>query len=393
MVIHPKVLNNVCMNAHPKGCAREVQRQIDYVRRRGGLDGPKKVLVIGGSTGYGLASRVVAAFGAGASTIGVSFEKPPSERRPATAGWYNNAVFDNRAEEAGFYARTLNGDAYSMGIKSEVIDMICADLEGGVDLLVYSLASGGRTDPLTGETFRSALKPIGKSYTAKSLNPMSGEVSQTTIEAATEDEIASTVRVMGGEDWHLWTTSLLDSGVLAEGATTVAYSYIGPELTYPIYREGTIGQAKQHLEATASELREELGKIGGRAFVSVNKAVVSRASAVIPVVPLYISLLYQVMGEQGMHEGCIEQMDRLFRDRLYGGGEMAADPEGRIRLDDLELRQDVQEEIARRWELVNQDNVNDLADVEGYRREFLQLHGFRVPGIDYDEDVDTAEVD
>ena len=393
MVIHPKVLNNVCMNAHPKGCAREVQRQIDYVRRRGGLDGPKKVLVIGGSTGYGLASRVVAAFGAGASTIGVSFEKPPSERRPATAGWYNNAVFDNRAEEAGFYARTLNGDAYSMGIKSEVIDMICADLEGGVDLVVYSLASGGRTDPLTGETFRSALKPIGKSYTAKSLNPMSGEVSQTTIEAATEDEIASTVRVMGGEDWHLWTTSLLDSGVLAEGATTVAYSYIGPELTYPIYREGTIGQAKQHLEATASELREELGKIGGRAFVSVNKAVVSRASAVIPVVPLYISLLYQVMGEQGMHEGCIEQMDRLFRDRLYGGGEMAADPEGRIRLDDLELRQDVQEEIARRWELVNQDNVNDLADVEGYRREFLQLHGFRVPGIDYDEDVDTAEVD
>ncbi len=393
MVIHPKVLNNVCMNAHPKGCAREVQRQIDYVRRRGGLDGPKKVLVIGGSTGYGLASRVVAAFGAGASTIGVSFEKPPSERRPATAGWYNNAVFDNRAEEAGFYARTLNGDAYSMGIKSEVIDMICADLEGGVDLLVYSLASGGRTDPLTGETFRSALKPLGKSYTAKSLNPMSGEVSQTTIEAATEDEIASTVRVMGGEDWHLWTTSLLDSGVLAEGATTVAYSYIGPELTYPIYREGTIGQAKQHLEATASELREELGKIGGRAFVSVNKAVVSRASAVIPVVPLYISLLYQVMGEQGMHEGCIEQMDRLFRDRLYGGGEMAADPEGRIRLDDLELRQDVQEEIARRWELVNQDTVNDLADVEGYRREFLQLHGFRVPGIDYDEDVDTAEVD
>lgn len=392
MVIHPKVLNNVCMNAHPKGCAREVQRQIDYVRQRGSFEGPKRVLVIGGSTGYGLASRIVAAFGAGASTIGVSFEKPPSERRPATAGWYNNAAFDKRAEEAGLYARTVNGDAYSMGIKSEVIDMICADLGGSVDLVVYSLASGGRTDPLTGETFRSALKPIGKSYTAKSLNPMTGELGQATIEAAVEDEIESTVKVMGGEDWHLWATSLLDSGVLAQGATTVAYSYIGPTLTYPIYREGTIGRAKQHLEATASELRDELGKIGGGAYVSVNKAVVSRASAVIPVVPLYMSLLYQVMKEKGTHEGCIEQMDRLFRDRLWGAGRVDTDAEGRIRLDDLELREDVQQEVSRRWELVSQDNVNELADLEGYKREFLQLHGFRIPGVDYDEDVDTAEV-
>jgi enoyl-[acyl-carrier protein] reductase/trans-2-enoyl-CoA reductase (NAD+) len=279
-----------------------------------------------------------------------------------------------------------------MGIKSEVIDMICSDLGGSVDLVVYSLASGGRTDPLTGETFRSALKPVGASYTAKSLNPMTGELGETTIEPAVDEEIESTVKVMGGEDWRLWTISLLDSGVLAQGTTTVAYSYIGPELTYPIYREGTIGRAKQHLEATASELREELGNIGGRAFVSVNKAVVSRASAVIPVVPLYMSLLYQVMKDKGIHEGCIEQMGRLFRQRLYAGGPVPTDVEGRIRLDDLELRPDIQEEISRRWEIVNQDNVDDLADVEGYKREFLQLHGFRIPGVDYDEDVDTAAV-
>ncbi|MBA4542563.1 trans-2-enoyl-CoA reductase family protein [Thermoactinomyces daqus] len=387
MVIKPKFRGFICTTSHPEGCARQVARQIEYTKSQPKINGPKKVLVIGSSTGYGLASRIVSAFGAGADTIGVFFERPSSGNRTATAGWYNSAAFEKEAAKAGLFAKSINGDAFSKEIKEQTIDLIKKDL-GQVDLVIYSLAAPKRVHPETGEVFSSVIKPIGQSYTNKTVDFHSGQVSETTIEPATEKEIRHTVAVMGGEDWKMWIDALLKAGVLAEGATTVAFSYIGPEITYPVYREGTVGRAKDDLEKTAHDLDAQLKQIGGHAYVSVNKALVTQSSAAIPVVPLYISLLYQVMKEKGLHEGCIEQMYRLFADRLYAGGEVPVDGQGRIRIDDLEMKEDVQKEVLNRWDRVNNETLREISDIEGYRRDFFQLFGFETEGIDYEADVD-----
>ena len=387
MVIQPMIRNNVCLNAHPVGCAKYVEREVAYVDNAGPVSGPKSALIIGGSAGYGLATRIVAAFGAKTPTVAVAFEKPATGKRTATVGWYNTAAFEKEAVRRGVEARTIYGDAFSHEIKRQTVETIKEEL-GTVDLVVYSLASGLRIDPDTGEQYRSALKPTGSSYTAKSLDPMTGAVSEATIEPATEEEAAATVKVMGGEDWELWIRALKDGGVLAEGAMTVAYSYVGPEVTQPIYRDGTIGKAKEHLESTASTLTDALSDIGGRAYVSVNKAVVTRASAVIPVVPLYFAILFQVMKEKGLHEGPIEQMYRLFKEQLYSDEGPRTDDEGRIRMDDWEMRDDVQEEVARRWKIVNESNVSELSDLDSYRNEFLRIHGFGLDEVDYNADVE-----
>ncbi len=389
MVIQPKVRGFICTTAHPVGCAKHVQEQIDYVKAQGKVDGPKKVLVIGASTGYGLASRIATAFASGAATLGVFFEKQASDNRTATAGWYNTAAFHRAAEEAGLYAKSINGDAFSDEIKAETIRTIKEDL-GEVDLVVYSLASPRRTHPKTGESFSSVLKPIGKPFTNKTVNFHTGEVTQVSLEPATEEEIRQTVAVMGGEDWEMWIHALNEAGVLADSAITVAYSYIGPELTKAVYRDGTIGRAKDHLEATARKLDEYLQGKGGHAYISVNKAVVTQSSSAIPVVPLYISLLFQVMKDKGLHEGCVEQMYRLFANRLYNGGQTPVDDKGRIRLDDWEMRGDVQEQVASLWDQVNSENLEKLTDIEGYRREFMKLFGFGLQGVDYDADVNPV---
>ncbi|HUZ17565.1 MAG TPA: enoyl-ACP reductase FabV [Spirochaetia bacterium] len=388
MVVEPKFRNNIFMNAHPAGCAAEVGRQIDWVRSRARVDGPKRVLVVGSSTGYGLASRIVAAFGAGASTVGVAFEKEGSEKRTGTAGWYNTKAFDERARRTGLVAESINADAFSDAVKSETVRLVKEKL-GEVDLLVYSLASPVRTDPKSGELYRSVLKPIGTSYSAQSVDMMSGEIKEFSVDAATAEEIAQTEKVMGGEDWTLWIDALEKGGVIGKGMKTVAFSYIGPSVTSAIYRAGTIGRAKEHLEHTAHELSKRLASKGGSAYVSVNKAVVTRSSAVIPVVPLYISILFKVMKQKGVHEGCIEQMYRLFAERLYAGGSVPVDDEGRIRLDDLEMRDDVQREVTEVMKRVSTQNFSQVADVEGYRRDFFQIHGFDVEGVDYAADVAT----
>jgi len=388
MVIQPKFRNNIFMNAHPVGCAVEVRRQIDYVRSKGTLaGGPKKVLVVGSSTGYGLASRIVAAFGCGAETFGVAFEKEGSDKRPGTAGWYNTIAFEREAKGAGLACGSLNADAFSNEVKAETARRL-KESSGKVDLVVYSLASPVRTDPVSGEMYKSVLKPIGKPYSARSVDMMTGQIKDFSVESASQVEIDQTVKVMGGEDWQLWIKALQEEDLLAPGVMTVAFSYLGPQMTYAIYREGTIGRAKEHLERTAGLLTERLAPLGGRAYVSVNKALVTRSSAVIPVVPLYISLLFKVMKEKGLHEGCIEQMRRLFAERLYSGEPAAIDAEGRIRIDDLELREDVQQEVARRWAQVRTDNFERLGDVEGYRTDFMNIHGFGVDGVDYDADVE-----
>lgn len=386
MIIQPKVRNNLCMNAHPAGCAAEVNKQIEYVKSKGSFPGPKNALVIGSSTGYGLASRIALAFGAGASTLGVFFEKESSEKRPGTPGFYNNRTFEESARKEGLKAESINGDAFSHEVKSRVIELLKKEF-GKVDCVIYSLASPVRVDPDTGEMYRSVLKPLKGTYTAKAVNAMTGEVSQATIEPATPEEAAATVKVMGGEDWKLWIKALKEADLLAEGVTTVAYSYIGPKITYPVYREGTIGKAKEDLEATASVLSSELASLGGSAYVSVNKALVTRASAVIPVVPLYMALLYKVMKEKGVHEGCIEQIQRLFSERLVPGTEVETDEKGLIRIDDLEMREDVQSAVMALWNQVDSGNLSELGDMEGYKSDFLRLHGFDVPGIDYDADI------
>lgn len=389
MIIQPKIRGFICTTAHPEGCARHVQEQIDYVKARPKQTaGPKKVLVIGASTGYGLASRIAATFGAGASTIGVFFEKPASGARTASAGWYNTAAFEQAAQADGYYATSLNGDAFSDELKQQTIARIREDL-GQVDLVVYSLASPRRTHPRTGETFSSVIKPIGASYTNKTVDVHSGKVTDITVEPATEEEVAHTVAVMGGEDWMMWLDALQEAGVLAEGVRTVAYSYIGPSVTHAIYREGTIGRAKDHLETTAHELNRKLSDLHGKAYVSVNKALVTQSSAAIPIVPLYISLLYKVMKEKGLHEGCIEQMVRLFEDRLYAEDTVPVDSQGRIRVDDLEMREDVQQEVAQLWGQVSTDNLESISDIAGYRREFLRLFGFGLAGIDYEADTEA----
>ena len=389
MVVTPKVRGFICTTAHPVGCAKHVAEQIAVVKNRGPIaNGPKKVLVIGSSTGYGLSSRIAAAFGSGAATIGVFFEKPAETDKCGTAGWYNSAAFENEARAAGLYARSFNGDAFSDAMKAEVIAAVKSDL-GQVDCVVYSLASPRRTDPKSGEVYKSVLKPIGQSYTNRNLNTSTGVVDEITIQPAEGDDVAQTVAVMGGEDWQMWIDALLAEGLLAKGVQTVAYSYIGPEITWPIYKNGTIGRAKEDLERVQRELDAKLKSLDGKAWVSVNKALVTQASSAIPVVPLYISLLYKVMKAEGTHEDCIEQMDRLFRDRLYNGNPQP-DEVGRIRIDDWEMAPAVQQLVDQRWTEVNTDNLREIADFDGYQAGFLKLFGFGLNGVDYTADVDTA---
>lgn len=387
MIVAPKIRGFICTTAHPDGCAKHVAEQIAIVRNRGPIsDGPKKVLVIGSSTGYGLASRIAAAFGSNAATIGVFFEKPGEETKCGTAGWYNSVAFEKEAKAAGLYARSFNGDAFSDEMKASVIAAIKADL-GQVDCVIYSLASPRRTHPKTGETYRSVLKPIEQSYTNKNLNTTNGIVDEVTIEPVEGDDVKQTIAVMGGEDWEMWIHALLADNLLAEGTQTYAYSYIGPELTWPIYKNGTIGKAKEDLERVQAALDIKLAPIGGKAWVSVNKALVTQASSAIPVVPLYISLLYKVMKAEGTHEDCIEQMDRLFRERLHNP---QPDEQGRIRLDDWEMAEAIQDPVISNWSKVNTDNLMELSDYDGYQSSFLRLFGFGLKGVDYEADTDTA---
>jgi enoyl-[acyl-carrier protein] reductase/trans-2-enoyl-CoA reductase (NAD+) len=387
MIIEPRIRGFICLTTHPKGCEQNVINQINYVKSKNNPTGTKKALIIGASTGFGLASRVTSAFGSGAATVGVYFEKPPAPGKPASAGWYNTAAFEKQAHAAGLYAKSINGDAFSDEIKQKTIETIKADL-GQVDLVIYSLASPRRTNPKTGITHNSVLKPIGESFTNKTVDFHTGIISEVTINPANDEEIANTVAVMGGEDWEFWINDLKAAGVLADGAITVAYSYIGPAVTEKVYRKGTIGRAKDHLEATAKQISEQLKDINGKALVSVNKALVTQASSAIPVIPLYISLLYKVMKAEGIHEGCIEQIQRLFEQRLYTGGDIPTDAEGRVRVDDLEMRPDVQAKIAELWLQSTTETLPELGDLKGYKTDFLNLFGFDVPGVNYQEDVD-----
>ncbi|MCB1095187.1 MAG: trans-2-enoyl-CoA reductase family protein [Verrucomicrobiae bacterium] len=387
MIIQPKIRGFICTTAHPEGCAANVRDQIAHVKSQPSLaNAPKNVLVIGSSTGYGLASRIVPAFGGGAKTIGVFFEKPGTDRKTGSAGWYNTAAFEAEAKKEGLYARSFNGDAFSNEMKAQVIDAIKRDL-GQVDMVIYSLASPRRTDPADGETYKSCLKPIGASFTQKTVNTDKAEVEMITIEPATDEEIAHTTKVMGGEDWELWMNALADAGVLADGARTIAYSYIGPELTFPVYTNGTIGRAKEHLEQSAARLNAKFGS--DTAWVSVNKALVTQASSAIPVVPLYISLLYKEMKKRGNHEGCIEQIHRLFADRLSSSN-VPVDEKGRIRIDDWEMQNDVQATVAKLWEEVSTENLSEISDFAGYQSEFLRLFGFGIGGVDYNAETDPV---
>lgn len=389
MIIKPKVRGFVCVTAHPEGCAAHVQEWIDYVQARGAIKGgPKKVLVIGASTGYGLASRVAAAFGSGAATLGVFFERPSEEGRPATPGWYNTIAFTKAARAAGLYAKNINGDAFSDDIKRQVLEAVKADL-GQVDLVVYSLASPRRTHPKTGATHKSVLKPVGASYSNKTVDTDKGIVSQVTIDPANDQEIADTVAVMGGEDWEIWMNALSNAKLLAPGAQSVAYSYIGPEVTWAIYKNGTIGLAKNDLERAAKNIDSLLKlNVGGRAFISVNKALVTQASSAIPVVPLYISILYKIMKAAGTHEGCIEQMQRLFATHMYNGKTPKFDEAGRVRIDDWEMRPEIQNAVREIWPRVTTENLAAETDIAGYRTEFLKLFGFGLPGVNYEAETE-----
>ena len=389
MIIKPKIRGFICTTSHPDGCAAHVRQQIEHVRSKGPIaSAPKRVLVIGSSTGYGLASRIVPAFAGGAATLGVFFEKPPEPDRTGTAGWYNSVAFEREAHAAGLYAKSINGDAFSDAVKEQVIATIKADL-GTVDAVIYSLASPRRTNPRTGVTHKSCLKPIGAAYSNKTVDTDRGIVSEVNIEPASDADIADTVAVMGGEDWEMWMDALEAAGVLAPGVVTVAYSYIGPSLTWAIYRNGTIGRAKEHLEETADRISAKLADKEGRAWVSVNKALVTQASSAIPVVPLYISLLYRVMKAKGLHEGCIEQIQRLFATRLAGNPQ--PDEDGRIRIDDWEMREDIQAEVAALWEKVSTENLADISDIAGYRTEFLKLFGFGLEGINYEAEAEPMQ--
>jgi enoyl-[acyl-carrier protein] reductase/trans-2-enoyl-CoA reductase (NAD+) len=387
MVVTPKIRGFICTTAHPVGCAAHVASQIAVVKKNGPIaNGPKKVLVIGSSTGYGLASRIAAAFGSSAATIGVFFERASEGDRTATAGWYNSAAFEKEAAAAGLYARSFNGDAFSDEMKKEVVEAVKKDL-GQVDCVIYSLASPRRTHPRTQEVFKSVLKPIGQTYTNKNLNTSNGVVNEVTIESANDDEIAQTIAVMGGEDWEMWIDALQSAGALAPGARTLAYSYIGPSLTWPIYKNGTIGQAKNDLERAQAAIDQKLAPLGGKAWISVNKALVTQASSAIPVVPLYISLLYKAMKAAGSHEECAEQMDRLFRDRLQVENP-PQDESGRLRLDDWEMAPEIQNLVGERWNAVSSENLAELADFAGYQASFLRLFGFGLDGVDYTANVE-----
>ena len=388
MIIEPRTRGFICLTSHPTGCEQNVLNQIEYVKSKGKIEGAKKVLVLGASTGFGLASRITSAFGSDAATIGVFFDKAPTEGRPGSPGYYNTAAFEKHAHKEGLYAKSINGDAFSNEIKQEVVNLIKEDL-GQIDLVIYSLASPVRTHPNTGKRYKSVLKPIGEVFTNKTVDFHTGVVSEISINPAEGDDIENTVTVMGGEDWKMWIDALKAENLLAEGATTVAYSYIGPEVTKPVYRNGTIGAAKDHLEATAFEITDDLKSIGGKAYVSVNKALVTQASSAIPVIPLYISLLFKVMKDKEIHEGCIEQIQRLYSERLFGG-DLALDEKGRIRVDDWEMYDDVQEEVAELWEKATTENLAELGDLQGYSDEFFNLFGFKVPGVNYEADVNEV---
>jgi enoyl-[acyl-carrier protein] reductase / trans-2-enoyl-CoA reductase (NAD+) len=386
MIIEPIIRRNICINAHPLGCAAQVQSQIKYVTNRGKIDSPKKVLVIGASNGYGLAARIVSAFASNAATIGVGFEKPGTARRTGTAGWYNIEAFRQEAEKAGLPAWNFNGDAFSDETKSKIINIIKENLST-IDFLVYSIAAPRRIDPATGDIYSSVIKPIGKPFTANSVNFLSGVISEVSAEPATTEEIVHTVKVMGGEDWMLWIEKLLNESLLAEGFKTIAFSYIGSDHTRSLYRDGTIGAAKKDLEQKAEYINDMLTAINGKALISVNKALITRASAVIPAVPLYTALLYRVMKDKKLHEGCIQQMYRLYHDFLFSGHPPTVDDRGRIRIDDWEMRPDVQRQVAALWQKIDPENIEELADIRGLKEEFLRHHGFGMPGIDYSQDV------
>ena len=386
MIIEPRMRGFICLTSHPKGCEQNVINQIEYVKSKGKIDGPKKVLVIGASTGFGLSSRITSAFGSDAATIGVFFEKAPQPGKPASPGFYNSAAFQNQAEKAGLYAKSINGDAFSNEIKEKTIELIKADL-GQVDLVIYSLASPVRTNPNTGILHRSSLKPIGGNFTNKTVDFHTGIVTNVSIDPANEEDIENTVAVMGGEDWEMWIDALLKADALSDNAKTIAYSYIGPALTEPVYRKGTIGRAKDDLEATAFTITDKLKAKNGTAYVSVNKALVTQASSAIPVIPLYISLLYKTMKAKGIHEGCIEQIQRLFADRVYTGKAIPTDDKGRIRIDDWEMREDVQAEVDALWQKSTTETLPELGDLNGYKSDFLNLFGFGFEGVDYLADV------
>lgn len=391
MIIKPKIRGFICTTTHPVGCEANVKEQIAYTKAQGPIkNAPKRVLVVGSSSGYGLSSRITAAFGGGAATIGVFFEKPGTDKKPGTAGFYNAAAFDKLAHEAGLYAKSLNGDAFSHQAKQKAIELIKQDL-GQIDMVVYSLASPVRKLPETGELIRSSLKPIGQTYTATAVDTNKDIIIEASIEPATEQEIADTVTVMGGQDWELWIHALAEAGVLAQGCKTVAYSYIGTELTWPIYWDGALGKAKMDLDRAASALNEQLSVLGGTANVAVLKSVVTQASSAIPVMPLYIAMVFKKMREQGVHEGCIEQIYRMFSQRLYkeDGSAPEVDEQNRLRLDDWELREDIQKHCRELWPQITTENLKELTDYVEYKEEFLKLFGFGVDGVDYEADVDT----
>jgi enoyl-[acyl-carrier protein] reductase / trans-2-enoyl-CoA reductase (NAD+) len=386
MIIEPRMRGFICLTSHPKGCEKNVFNQINFIKSKGQIEGAKKVLVIGASTGFGLASRITSAFGSNASTIGVFFEKPPQDGKTASPGWYNSAAFQQQAKKEGLYAKSINGDAFSDDVKKKTIDLIKNDL-GKVDLVIYSLASPVRNHPITGITHRSVLKPIGQTFTNKTVDFHTGIVTNISIEPCTEDDIENTIAVMGGEDWQMWIDELIKADALSDSAMTIAYSYIGPSLTEDVYRKGTIGKAKDHLEATAFKITESLKRINGKAYVSVNKALVTQASSAIPVIPLYISLLYKTMKELKIHEGCIEQIQRLFSERLYNGHLILTDDKGRIRIDDWEMREDIQKKVEELWLNVDTETLPMIGDLMGYKTDFLNLFGFGFNDINYLEDV------
>lgn len=382
MVVEPRVKDYICTTAHPVGCAENIKNQIKYVKAQPKVDGPKKALVIGASTGYGLASRIAVAFGYGADTLGVMFEKESNGRRTATAGFYNTRAFEEEAKKDGLYAKSINGDAFSLEIKQQVIDTIKADM-GKVDMVIYSLAAPRRVTP-DGHKYTSVLKTVGEEYTNKTLVLKDNTVTMAHIPAATEEEIENTIKVMGGEDWIDWMQALSDAGVLADHVTTVAYSYIGPKITFPIYAEGSIGMAKKDLYKSSDIINEKFANVSS--YVAINKALVTQSSAAIPVVPLYITLLYKQMKAKGVHEGCIEQMARLFLDKM--AGEVETDENGFVRMDDWEMADDIQEAVAKNWDAVTSENVKELADIDGYWDEFYKMFGFKIDGVDYSADVD-----
>ena len=385
MIIKPRVRGFMCITTHPTGCEANVKNQIDYIKKQGPIDAPKRVLVIGSSTGYGLAARITAAFGAGASTLGIFFEKPGTERKPGTAGWYNSAAFHQCAEQEGLYAKSINGDAFSTEVKEQAIATIKEDL-GQVDLVIYSLAAPRRQHPVSGEVFNSTLKPVGKNVTMRGINTDKEEIQEFSLEAATEQEINDTVAVMGGEDWQMWMEALDQAGVLAEGAKTTAFTYIGEKITWDLYWDGTIGQAKKDLDTKVLSIREKLASSGGDARVSVLKAVVTQASSAIPIMPLYLAMLFKEMKANGTHEGCIEQLYRLFTECLYSDNPRT-DEVGRLRVDELEMSPEVQAAVAESWSNISTENLAELTDFKGYKEEFLKLFGFEMDGVDYDADV------